>query len=232
MRFAFRNPLPIYPATYIWAAYPRHQIGFYTAFFWANDDGRGTLDTFLWTPDRDADSYYGAHPYPAAPPGRRREGTKHHWEISIERDDFVNGAVEYDRWFKQSFRAWGDKFGKHHEFHWNLPNFDRRHTVARTSPSTWGNALPPAPALTWGDAPWAPGEEVWCGVLRGLQIYSTLLSPDEIVHEATTALSTARGAANIWYLNVDPTPDDICDRSGQGNHPEWVGAERPTVWRA
>ena len=33
MRFRFRNPLDIYPATYIWRAYPRRQSGYYTAFF-------------------------------------------------------------------------------------------------------------------------------------------------------------------------------------------------------
>ena len=56
MRFRFLNPLPIYPATYIWRAYPRQQAGYYTAFFWGNDDGQGTLKTFLWVKDGSADS--------------------------------------------------------------------------------------------------------------------------------------------------------------------------------
>jgi hypothetical protein len=37
MRFRFGDPLPIYPATYIWRVFPRYQAGFYTAFFWGND---------------------------------------------------------------------------------------------------------------------------------------------------------------------------------------------------
>ena len=50
MRFKFVNPhtngLPIYGpggngVTYIWRAYPRQQAGYYTAFFWGNDDGQG-----------------------------------------------------------------------------------------------------------------------------------------------------------------------------------------------
>ena len=58
MRFKFTNPqdngLPIYGpggngVTYIWRAYPRRQAGYYTAFFWGNDDGKNSLDTFLWT---------------------------------------------------------------------------------------------------------------------------------------------------------------------------------------
>src|SRR5690349_12977765 len=53
MRFRFLNPLPIYPATYLWWARPRRQAGYYTAFFWGNDDGQGDLRTFLWTPSGD-----------------------------------------------------------------------------------------------------------------------------------------------------------------------------------
>ena len=52
MRFKFTNPhltgLPIYGpgnagVTYVWRAYPRRQAGYYTAFFWGNDDGRNDL---------------------------------------------------------------------------------------------------------------------------------------------------------------------------------------------
>lgn len=226
MRFRFRDPLAPYPATYIWRAYPRRQAGYYTAFFWGNDDGKDDLRTFLWTPDRRADTYYGAHPYPSPRP----HGTNHHWEVSVVQDDFVNGAVEYDRWHVQGFRAWADPTGKYHEFYWDLPFTDsRRRVVYKTGPR-WGNRLPPAPALTWGDAPWAPGKEVWNGVLRGLQVYATCLSVAEILREARSPGSTRRGAQSLWYLNPDPTPDDIADRSGRNNHPAWVGPERPALW--
>jgi hypothetical protein len=227
MRFRFLNPLPIYPATYIWRAYPRRQSGYYTAFFWGNDDGQGTLKTFLWTANGGADSYYGAHPYPDSPP----DGSSHSWEISIEQEDPVNGAVSYDRWHIQALRVWADADGtKHHEFFWDLPNTDAGHRVTRTSPSSWGNASPPVPALTWGDAPWNPGREVWDGILRGIQIYSTNLSVADIQSEVNAPLSTTAGAANIWYINLNPTPSDISDKSGRGHNPSWVGAERPTLW--
>lgn len=228
MRFRFLNPLAIYPATYIWRAHPRQQAGYYTAFFWGNDDGQGNLNTFLWTGDGDADSYYGAHPYPDPPP----HGKIHNWEISIERQDFVNGPVVYDRWYTQALRVWSDGSSKHHEFYWDLPNTGSEHRVTRTSPATWGNTNPPVPALTWGDAPWAPGNEVWNGILRGIQVYSVDLSLADILSEASTPLSTAAGAVNIWYLNLNPAPDDILDKSGRGHHPEWVGEERPALWEA
>lgn len=226
MRFRFMKPLPIYPATYVWWALPRRQAGYYTAFFWGNDDGKGDLRTFLWTPSGDADSYYGAHPYP----NPRPNGTKHDWEISIVQHDFVNGAVEYDRWHRQALRVWGDATGKYHEFYWDLPFTDARHRVVYKAPSSWGARLPPVPTLTWGDAPWAPGKEVWNGVLRGIQVYSACLSVPDLLREAGRPGATTAGERSLWYLNLDPTPQDIGDKSGRGNHPEWVGPERPRLW--
>jgi len=236
MRFKFVNPqsngLPIYGpggngVTYIWRAYPRQQPGYYTAFFWANDDGQGNINTFTWVGGNVADTYYGAHPYPRLP-----DVNRHDWEISIEQNDYVNGTVVYDRWYTQALRVWSDATGKHHEFYWDLPNTDASHRVTRDSPTSWGNRNPPAPALTWGDAPWNPGKEVWSGILRGFQIYSALLSLSDIQSEANTPLSTAAGRNNIWYLNLNPTPTDISDKSGRGHHPVWVGSQRPALYVA
>jgi len=227
VRFKFTNPLPAYPATYIWRAYPRQQNGYYTAFFWGNDDGKGTIDTFLWTSSGTADTYYGAHPYPDNPP----DGNTHSWEIAVEQSDFVNGSVVYDRWYTQALVVWVDAGGyKHHEFYWDLPNTDAAHSVIRVSPNTWGNSIPPVPTLTWGDAPWNPGHEVWDGMLRGIRVYSSRLSLADIISEANSPLSTSAGASSIWYLNMNPTPTDISDKSGAQHNPVWVGSERPTLW--
>jgi hypothetical protein len=231
MRFKFVNPhlngLPIYPATYIWRAYPRQQAGYYTAFFWGNDDGNGNICTFVWVGNcYSADTYYGAHPYPQNPPN----GNTHYWEISIEQADYTNGVVVYNRWYTQALRVWSDGTGKHHEFYWDLPNTDASHRVTRTSPTSWGNTNPPNPALTWGDAPWAPGNEVWNGILRGIQIYSSNLSVADILSEVANPLSTSAGASSIWYMNLNPTPTDISDKSGKGHHPVWVGSERPALY--
>lgn len=225
------NGLPVYGVgqnglTYIWRYYPKQQAGYYTTFFWGNNDGGGTLSTFLWD-GGGADSYYGAHPYPNPPPN----GTAHQWEVSVEQNDYVNGTVEYNRWHIQALRVWRDASGnKHHEFYWDLPNVDAGHLTSRVSPNTWGEQNPPAPALTWGDAPWQPGNELGYGIHRGIQIYSKLLSLSDILAEIDTPQSTVDGAANIWYLNLNPTPTDISDQSGQGHHPSWVGSNRPTLF--
>lgn len=87
-------------------------------------------------------------------------------------------------------------------------------------------ADPPAPGLVIGDAPWNPGQEVWDGVLRGFQFYDSSLTLKEIAKEVA-----APGTVRMpWYLNLDPTPEDINDKSGNGNHPRWVGHERPSLW--
>jgi hypothetical protein len=226
MRFRFLNPLRIYPATYIWRAYPRRQAGYYTAFFWGNDDGRGTIQTFIWH-NGGADTYYGAHPYPNPAPN----GTSHEWELSVDARDPTNGNVVYDRWYTQAMRVWADANGnKRHEFYWDLPFTDSSRMVSYTAGSTYGNVMPPVPALTWGDAPWAPGTEVWNGILRGIQVYSTNLSVADMLSEVNTPMSTAAGASNIWYMNLNPTPTDISDKSGRGHNPSWVGNLRPTLW--
>ena len=239
VRFRWTHPqtvgLPIYGTngngvTYIWRIKPAQQAGYYTTMFWGNDDGVGTIaSTFLWFRGK-ANAYYGAHPYPGV---HGNANTSHDWEISIEQDDFVNGVVVPDRWYAQAFVAWGRAGArKHHMFYWDLPRVDAGHTVSRTTDSrTWGDVNPPSPALTFGDAPWQPGNECLSGVLRGLQIYSVRLSEADILKEIAAPLSSSVGSTNIWYLNLNPTPDDISDKSGRGHHPSWIGDKRPTLFR-
>jgi len=218
VRFRFTNPLAIYPATYIWRVNPRRQAGYYTAFFWGNDGDFG------WD-GGDSNSYYGAHPYPQPAPN----GTDHKWEISVGANDFLSPEfVVYDVWYTQVLRVWSDGSGKHHEYYWDWPNTSR--VIRRTESVNYGNVMPPHPALTFGDAPWSPSYEVMNGVLRGIQVYSTLLSVGDVGAEINAPKSTAAGASNIWYMNLNPTPQDISDKSGAGHNPEWVGSGRPRLW--
>lgn len=216
MRFRFTRPLPMYPATYVWRYRPRQKAGYFTTFFWGNDG------SFYWD-GGSVNSYYGAHPYPYADGPQR-------WSIAVNGGDPTGALVAFDRWYLQALRVWSDSSGKRHQFLWNLPNTDD--LISTVEPSSYGTKAPPRPALTWGDAPWAPGEEVCNGVLRGIQVYAGLLSVDDILREAQSPMSTATGATSIWYLNSNPTPSDITDKKnrGQANDPEWVGAERPRLW--
>ena len=229
-RFKFTDPhlngLPIYGpggrgVTYIWKVKHRQQAGYYTTFFWANDQGQTTSGP-------GSDSYYGPHPYPQNPPN----GNTHFWEIALD-GDWVNGTVTYEVWHTQALRVWSDGSpgNKHHEFYWDLPNTDASHRVIRVPNSpTWGDTLPPVPTLTWGDAPWNPGSELCSCTIRGIQIYNNLLSLVDIQNEINSPLSTVAGSASIWYLNLNPTPTDISDKSGKSHNPVWVGSNRPTLY--
>src|SRR5213594_3932359 len=239
VRYRFTNPLPIYPATYIWRAYPREQPPdwptlpglFYTTFFWGNDPGytvpTGDTSVFLWD-GGSANTYYGAHPYPEPQPPNFNFYTEK-WEIASDGYDFTGDPVQFRRWYNQALVAWADADGfKHTVFYWDLS--DPSKAVTHVSAQSYGNVNPPSPALTFGDAPWSPGREVYNGILSGIRVYSTNLSLSNILSEASAPLSTAAGKANIWYLNMNPTPDDISDKSGKSHNPSWIGTARPTLY--
>ena len=78
----------------------------------------------------------------------------------------------YDVWYTQALRVWSDSSGKHHEFYWDLP--DTSTVIRVTVAADYGNIYPPSPALTFGDAPWNPSNEIMNGVMRGFQVYSIL----------------------------------------------------------
>jgi hypothetical protein len=229
------NPFPIYDATYIFRVFPRKKTpqsgstGYYTTFFWGNNG------SFIWQ-GGNANTYYGAHPYPKPEPNGPGQ-----WEISVDSQDFVTGSeVQWGRWYTQAFRAWRTSSSvTHHEFYWDLPNTSRllQSTVNRPS---WAQNNPPFPAIVIGQAPdlcgpppgncgasWGgfEGWEEFNGIIRGIQIYSGLLSLADIQAEIAAPLSTAAGRASIWYLNLDPRPSDVTDKKGIGtpHNPRWDG---------
>jgi hypothetical protein len=223
IRFRFKgaNLLPMYPATYIWRVNLRQQSGYYTTFFWGPDG------------DFTGNNFYGAHPYPDGEP--KPTSRAHKWELSIYASDFVNDAnghstqLGYDVWKTQALRVWDDGTNKINEFYWDLPDTSKVIRVVLYS-SYAANPISNA-ALTFGDAPWALGRERLSGLLRGIQIYSSTLSVNDIVAEVTQPMSTTSGAANVWYLNLNPTPDDISDKSGKGHHPTWVDPNsKASLW--
>ncbi|MDX2253577.1 MAG: Ig-like domain-containing protein [Nitrospira sp.] len=229
----WHNPFPIYDATYIFKVYPRKKTTgparYYTTFFWGNDGN------FTW--DRgNANTFYGAHPYPV--PASTGPGQ---WEISVYGYDFVTGTeVDWNRWHTQAFRAWRESSSlTHHEFYYDWPDTSKKISYTVNDPS-WAKVNPPTPAIVMGQAPnlngvsWGgyPGWEEFNGVIRGIQIYSGLLSLGDIQSEIDQPQSTTAGQNLIWYLNVNPTPTDPMDKSGRGHHPSWDGTGRPSLYTA
>ncbi len=229
-RIVFANPFPIYPATYVFRVFPRKKDTgpnprYYTTFFWGNNGD------FVWD-GGNANTYYGMHPYPTEPlpfgPGQ--------WEISVDKQDFTTGSeVQWDRWYTQVIRVWRENDSTtRHEFYWDWPDRTKllQHTV---NDPDWAARQPPNPAIVVGQAPnngrnesWGGyvGYEEFKGIIRGMEFYDSLLTPEQV----TSELATPGSAVKPWYLNLNPTPTDINDKSGSNHHPAWEGADRPALW--
>jgi hypothetical protein len=207
IRFEFTRPLPAFPATYVWRAYPRQQQSYYTTFFWGNNG-----------PFYNSNTYYGFHPYPDW-----NTDYQHFWEIATPPgSDVVSSRhVVYDRWYTQVALCQVEKDAIILEFYWDWPDSSKviRHRGSRVTD-------PPEPVLVIGDAPWNAGNEVWNGILRGFQFYDGALTSDEIARE----IAAPGSVRSPWYLNLNPTPKNIADESGNGHDPAWVGSERPASW--
>jgi hypothetical protein len=230
------NPFPIYPATYIFRVFPRKKIvpsnsptGYYTTFFWGNNG------SFTWQ-GGEANTYYGMHPYPVPPPNGAGQ-----WEISVFSRDITTGTeVGWNRWYVQAIRVWRENSSlTHHEFYYDWPSTTNVVTQDVSFP-TWATTNPPNPAIVVGQAPdlcgpppgncgqsWGgyPGWEEFNGIIRGIQIYSGLLSLTDIQSEINAPMSSAAGQSLIWYLNTDPRPTDVTDKKGIGtpHNPQWDG---------
>lgn len=231
--FQFLNPhqngLPFWGAngagaTYVWKYKPRQQPGYYVTFWWSNNGN------FLWD-GGSSNTYYGAHPYPRG----GGTGTQlHDWELAgmSAGSDWTNTlagtphALVTDRWYTQALRIIDNGDGTHRaRFYIDLPSTANADVIDVTAPSWFGTVNPPSPAITFGDSPWYADfqHERLSGVLRGIKIFNRGLSESDTISEAAAdGLVTAQGLANVWYMNVNPTPSDISDKSGKGHHPAWA----------
>lgn len=104
---------------------------------------------------------------------------------------------------------------------------------------------PSSPAFYLGASSWRANQpsagrndESSSCILRGIALFSEPLSNthcDAILALDTDAQVLAYCSANsitsLWYLNMNPTPSDIADKSGNGRDPNWNGGgSTPTLW--
>lgn len=214
-------PFPAYPATYIWRAYPRPNNNFlqsyWTFLFYARYETTWTQGEIPYK------TYYGFHPWPD-----RETNLEHKWEIAGFGDDrtATSGAqgvpVEYNRWYQQVATAQLIGGNEVYTYYFNWPN-------TTTDVIQWTHAQAGAntdPAIIIGDAPWNLGREIPNAVLRGYQFYDAVLTPAQIAQE----IASPGSVRTPWYLNLNPTPGDVADKSGNGHNPAWVGSVRPGLW--
>ncbi len=200
----------------------------YSSIFWhSRGDG-----AFSATPD-----YVGFCPY-----------SDMKWEISAEGGDDRtdengnNTDVVYNTWIRQAgVNRPGSGSRTISDYYWDLGAGTNRVISRETSdPGGLVNSAN-SPHVMWGENLWST--ERMNGRLRGIQLYAADLtaggtSTAHIV--ALSALETnaqvlaycaANGITSLWYLNMNPTPDDISDKSGNGRNPAWQDAgNKATLW--
>lgn len=242
LRFRWQNPqdsgFDWLNTTIIWRVLVREQTdapgnatqtrGYMSLIFWGSDDGNGGFSN--WRPDSfvNGANAWGFHPYPDGP---NTSLNAHRWEIA-DGGDTLGDRVIYDQWHTQVIRITGSIGNpKVLEYFYDYDR-DPGKKITRNWDSDRGNGLPENPVLTCGGAPWEPDNEIFSGIVRGYQIYSTSLSDADIIAELAAPNSTAAGQSSIWYLNLDPTPGDISDKSGNNHDPAWFGPLRPGLYRS
>lgn len=107
-----------------------------------------------------------------------------------------------------------------------------------------GFPAPSSPVFYWGTSDWRSGsagantnDETPNGVLRAFCIVNSgALTNSQIAGVSAcetdaAALSYLSGQSlSAWYLNMNPTPSDVADKSGNGRNPSWANALRPTLY--
>lgn len=249
MYWSGANILPRTIHTAIWRYNPRQQTGYYTVAWHASTNPFWGASTYE----------FGTHPWPAADctvdgngqgqTGTTGSGTAHCWELAgLGASDFLSTpgggpgmVVDKDLWKIQArqvkLASSGPCNGQYeHRVYPDLggsPSLYIRQCVASIdSPSTAGQFL-------FGASPWtASGNnntETLSGYLRGIQLYADWLDPStdlltEAANHTNNTPQTAAGIASVWYMNQNPIPSDVTDKSGAGHSPSWTGAQRPAQW--
>jgi len=203
------NPFAAYPATYIWRAYPRDQDSFWSMLFHADY-------TAVFT---GTERYYGMHPYPNPP-----DLGPATWEISSHGGDVLGQAVTLNQWYTCVAVVFTGAPDDNEDFYPLWPDTTTGHIANNAAIKS--NAA--SPAIIIGDAPWNRGFEAPNAILRGFQFYDTNLSLTDIQSE----IDNPGSVRTPWYINLDPTPNDISDKSGAGHNPAWLDANRPALWES
>lgn len=212
--FYWPTPPMLWPgSTYIWRSRPVRQPnngGYWTCFFHAQDSGDGNHEYSNYR------EMGGGHPYPDPP----EHGTPR-WELVGSNADVLGAEVEYDRWYQHVLEFGTDYLMK---FWVDWPSTEDGYFLQFQNNA----GLPDAPnrILIVAGAPWRVGGEVFSGVMRAFQFYDELLSSAD----KTAEIAEPGSVLTPVYLNLNPTPDDISDKSGNGNHPQWRSSDRPTLW--
>lgn len=240
--FSGANLLSRTDATFIWKSRHVEQSNglYFTNVWW-------TQNTGSW----DSGAYSaGFHPYPCDGTydanGERlvQLAYTHYFEIAglLAAKDFIAspGGPSYlvtkDVWTTQACKVEvisGTTL--RHSFYPDLDNPTK--VIVQDIALASLESSPTSPIFAFGSSPWTvssdTNSETASGIHRFFKAFATPLSladiQSEAAEESNTPVTTA-GIANVWYTNIDPTPSDITDKSGEGHDPTWATSYRPAQW--
>lgn len=238
--------LPRTSQTAIWDAKFAQQTGYYALCWQTPNDGN-------W----DSGAYStGAHPYPTdgnVDSGGNSNGNAgsdvHYFEVAGTGGafDFIASPsspgpqtlfpVTKGVWYRQArvIEVIGGTTLRH-TFYPDLLGSSTTFIRREFALSSLGSAGS-TPAFYFGASDWtasgsANGETPNC-TQRNISLFNAPLTVSDILTEGASTSNTAAtsaGAAAVWYINKNPTPTDVTDKSGQGRHPRWANSNRPTLY--
>jgi hypothetical protein len=236
--------LPRTSHTAIWKARYFQQTGYYAVAWHTSNDGTWHGSTYE----------YGTHPYPCdggvnsagkATGGTSGSGTDHWFEIAgLGANDFIASpgpgttteVIKDGSWLTQA-RTCEVVSGTtlRHRFYPDVVGAPGVYIQQEQALS--GLATPTTPAFILGCSPWtvsgSTNSECPGCALSAIKLFDAALSIADITSEAASGSDspvTAAGIASVWYINNAPIPTDVTDKSGEGRHPTWANARRPTLW--
>jgi hypothetical protein len=245
--FSGANLLSRTAHTFLWKSNYVADTG-YRAFTWhAHNDGSFHTDSYE----------YGCHPFPCdgnadgngqATGGTGSSGSVHYHEIAglgaqdrISSPGGANGGPKIlvlDTWRWYARQAFISGANLVHRYYRNLEN-DLNDYIEQTILLA-DLTSPSAPAFYLGCSDWTSGAngagtnpECPKGSHRGFAAFSAALTAAECQTELASdsdSPQTAAGISSVWYINKNPTPSDVSDKSGSGHSPSYANANRPTLW--
>lgn len=235
------NLLPRTSHTAIWKIRHVQQTGYYAEAWHAWNDGS-------W---HGSNYEFGTHPHPCdgtftASTGQRlvgtgSSGTVHYHEIAgLDAHDYIATPfapsallVVKGTWLSKARTC--EIIGGTTLRHTHWPDIEGNPSFSIVQDIPLANLeSPPNPAFYWGSSDWrlltaGRTDESPGGVMRHLLQYDRALSLAEIQAKlALTADDTSD--PDVWYSCLNPTPDDVTDKSGAGHDPVWANARRPLLW--
>jgi hypothetical protein len=234
--------LPRNNHTAIWTAKYVQQTGYY-ANLWHCHNGAFA----------GAEYDFGTHPFPCdgafdgqnkATGGTSDTGIVHYYEIATvgESVDYIGGVtaesylVTKGVWVTSARSSEVVGANLRHRYWPDISQPTKYIEVTRVLANM---NTPASPVFLIGCSPWradspsaGQNDETPGGILRGFKLFSASLSITDIASEAASTSNTpqtAAGIASVWYMNVNPTPSDVTDKSGAGHHPAWANANRPSL---